>query len=307
MKVIDTPRTGKIGNQVAYISRYGQCYHAYVVPRNPQTDAQFRARRSFGSSSRGWGVTLTESQRERWVAAALNAPSRPWLGQYSHLSGQQLCVKINSTLRCVGQPPVNEPPAPAVFGPSPVGQLTIVNDDEGGVRLLLNVGAVAEDIMLFGQAPCSRGRTKHRRVCYLGLLGPVVDGQCDITAQYTARFGQPAPGQKVFIVTCQQRNGWKAIDQVTSAIVPPKPLPGEQLRSAVPQATTAPAPSTPKPQQPPATGDSLSVNSVYNGSSPDAPGMHREVMREHPESIRCASLVHTLRAAIARLLMPSMP
>jgi hypothetical protein len=241
MKVIDTPRTGKIGNQVAYISRYGQCYHAYVVPRNPRTDAQFRARRSFGSSSRGWGVTLTESQRERWVAAALNAPSHPWLGQYGHLSGQQFCVKINSTLRCVGQAPVAEPPDPVVFSPSPVGQLTIVNDDEGGIRLLLTVGAVTEDIMVYGQAPCSRGRTKPRRVCYLGLLPPAAGGQCDITAQYTARFGQPAPGQKVFVVTCQHKNGWKGKDQVTSASVPPRSLPGDQLTSPVPQAPQADA------------------------------------------------------------------
>jgi hypothetical protein len=227
MKVIDTPRTNKIGNMVAYISPYGQCYHAYVVPRNPRTEPQMHMRHIFGSSSSGWGVKLTEAQRRRWAQAALTAPSQPSLGQYSHLSGQQLCVKINSTLRCVGQPSLDEPPTPVVFGPNPVGDLVIVNDEGGGVRLLLSVGPAAEDIMLFGQAPCSSGRTKHRRVKYLGLLGPVTNGQCDITASYVARFGQPGPGQKVFVVTCQEKNGWKAQDHVASAIVPPGPLPGE--------------------------------------------------------------------------------
>src|ERR1035441_5655275 len=202
MKVIDTPRTNKIGNMVAYISPYGQCYHAYVVPRNPRTEPQMHMRHIFGSSSNGWGVKLTEAQRQRWTQAALTAPSHPSLGQYSHLSGQQLCVKINSTLRCVGQPPLDEPPAP-------VGDLVIVNDEGGGVRLLLNVGLATEDIMLFSQAPCSSGRTKHRRVCYLGLLGPATNGQCDISAPYVARFGQLSPGQKVFVVTCQEKNGWK--------------------------------------------------------------------------------------------------
>jgi hypothetical protein len=227
MKVIDTPRTNKIGNMVAYISPYGQCYHAYVVPRNPRTEPQMHMRHIFGSSSNGWGVKLTEAQRQRWVQAALTAPSQPSLGQYSHLSGQQLCVKINSTLRCVGQPPLDEPPAPVVFGPNPVGDLVIVNDEGGGVRLLLSVGPATEDIMLFGQAPCSSGRTKHRRVNYLALLEPATNGQCDITAPYVARFGQLSPGQKVFVVTCQEKNGWKAQDRVASAIVPPRPLPGE--------------------------------------------------------------------------------
>jgi hypothetical protein len=46
-----------------------------------------------------------------------------------------------------------------------------------------------------------------------------------------ARYGEPRPGQKIFVVTCQHKNGWKAQDHVTSAIVPPKPLPGEQQRS----------------------------------------------------------------------------
>ena len=64
MKVIDTPRTNKIGNMVAYISPYGQCYRAYCVPRNPRTSAQLRQRNIFGSSSRRWGRTLTELQRE---------------------------------------------------------------------------------------------------------------------------------------------------------------------------------------------------------------------------------------------------
>ena len=64
----------------------------------------------------------------------------------------------------MGQAPVDEPPAPVVFGPNPVGDLLIVNDEGGDVRLLLNVGPATEDIMLFGQAPCSPGRLKQRRV-----------------------------------------------------------------------------------------------------------------------------------------------
>src|SRR5512141_347602 len=115
MKTSESPRRGKIGMQVAYIS----CYRAYIVPRNRRSEAQVRARMSFGASSHGWGVALTEPQRERWIAAALNAPSHPWLGEYSHLSGQQFCVKINNTLRSVGREPLTEPPDPVVFAPSP--------------------------------------------------------------------------------------------------------------------------------------------------------------------------------------------
>jgi hypothetical protein len=220
MKAIDTPKTNKIGNMVAYVSPYGQCYRTYTVPRDPQSPAQASVRASFGWASRAWGLKLTDLQRERWTAVARQVSTRPWLGHYTHLGGQRLWVKINHTLHCVGKPPVDDPPDPVVFGPNPVNALAIVPDEGGSVRLLLSVEPVTEDLMVYGQAPCSRGLMKHRRVCYLGLLGPVSDGQSDITSIYVGRFGQPFAGQKVFIVTCQERNGWQGHDRVVSGTVP---------------------------------------------------------------------------------------
>ena len=96
------------------------------------------------------------------------------------------------------------------------------------MRLLLRVtGPVTEDIMVFGQAPCSQGRSKRRNVSYLGLLPAPQDGLSDITDLYKAIFGEPPAGTKVFIVTCQQKNGWKGLEQETSAIVPERPAGAE--------------------------------------------------------------------------------
>jgi hypothetical protein len=307
MKVIDTPRTGKISNLVAYVSPFGQCFRSLCIPHDPKTQAQRHARDIFGLSSRDWGLKLSDLQRQRWVAAALKAPSHPSLGQFSHLSGQQFCVQINSTLRCVGKAPLHEPPAPVTFGPNPVDGLAIATDEGGGIRLLLSVGPASEDIMLFGQAPCSAGRMKQRRVCYLGLLGPATNGQCDITTAYTARFGQPRPGQKVFIVTCQQKNGWKDQDSVVSAIVPPRPLPGEQPSNQETKVEVAATTGAPEPQQAPAEGNSSLPRVVYKGSTPDARGRHIGSKRVHPVSILCTPLVHGFRMALARLGALQMP
>jgi hypothetical protein len=193
-----------------------------------------------------------------------------------------------------------------VFGPNPVGDLVIVNDEGDGVRLLLSVGPATEDIMLFGQAPCSSGRTKHRRVNYLGLLGPATNGQCDITAPYVARFGQLGPGQKVFVVTCQQKNGWKAQDHVASAIVPPRPLPGEAAGTPETQPLVVAPTETPKAQPAPPRPSSPSHSVVYKGSTPAAPGLNTGLKLVHPLSIRCAPLVHCLRVALAWLGMLGM-
>ena len=77
--------------------------------------------------------------------------------------------------------------------------------------------------MVFGQEPCSRGRYQRRNVSYLGLLPPPIGGLSEITRLYKAKFGEPHPGRKIFIVTCQEKDGWKGLDQETSATVPEQP------------------------------------------------------------------------------------
>jgi hypothetical protein len=73
---------------------------------------------------------------------------------------------------------------------------------------------------------------KRRNVSYLGLLPAPEGGVSDITELYVARYGEPKPGEKVFIVTRQQKNGWEREDKVTSEIVPGKPA-GEQEAEAL--------------------------------------------------------------------------
>jgi len=67
-----------------------------------------------------------------------------------------------------------------------------------------------------------RGRTKRRNVSYLGLLPVPQGGTTDITEMYAARYGEPRPGEKVFIVTRQHKDGWEGYDKETSEIVPEK-------------------------------------------------------------------------------------
>ena len=223
MKILFHPASGRWGNQVAYKSRYGQALRNYVIPRNGRTTAQQRMRRVFGHNSQTWGPGLSQQQRDRWNVAGPQVMSHPRCGQYGPLTGEQFFTGINSVLGCVGLPPLLEPPARVIFDLSPVRGLVATNAADG-VRLFLKLAALpTEDIMVFGQAPCSAGRTKRRNVSYLGLLTPSVDGVSEITALYKAKFGEPRPGTKVFIVTCQQKNGWQGFDQERSAIVPDLP------------------------------------------------------------------------------------
>ena len=223
MKTLDIPKSGKCGTIVAYRTRYGSCQRALVIPRNRQTHARQQMRAHLGRFSNAWGTTLTQAQREAWNLKAPEVQSRKRLGQSGPLHGQMHFVGLNTARACIGRPPLWDPPEPVTFGPNPVGALTILNTEKGP-RLLLEVTApVTDDIMVFGQAPCSAGRTKRRNVAYLGLLPAPVDGLSDITDLYVARYGGLPPGQRIFIVTRQQRNGWEDHDQETNEIIPLAP------------------------------------------------------------------------------------
>ena len=175
-------------------------------------------------------------------------------------------------LGCVHLPPVWEPPARVVFNLSPVRELVITNDEDG-VRLFLRLAAApTEDIMVFGQEPCSAGRSKRRNVSYLGLLPPPVGGLSEITALYKARYGEPRPGRKVFIVTCQQKNGWKGLDQEASEVVPDRP-------EAQQMASEAAASGAPVPAE---TGNSQKPF-MHKGCTWDAEGSATPVARPSPE------------------------
>ena len=223
MKILFHPASGRWGTQVAFRSRFGQATRAYCVPRNGRTTAQQHMRGIFGHNSQTWGPGLSQEQRDRWNVAGPQVMSHPRCGQRGPLTGEQFYASINSVLGCVGLPALTEPPVRVLFALSPVRGLVVTND-ERGVRLFVRVAAApTEDIMVFGQAPCSAGRSKRRNVSYLGLITAAQAGLSEITALYVARFGEPGVGQRVFIVTRQQKDGWEGFDQETHQIVPEKP------------------------------------------------------------------------------------
>ena len=223
MKILDTPRSGKCGQTVAFQSRFGLCLRQHVPQKAVLTPARQHSCAVFGGNSRKWSARLSVEQHDRWTLAGAQVMSHPRLAQKGPLTGQQFWQAISTVRAIVGLPETLEVPARPVFSRSNVGRLVSENGADGARLYLVVSGELNEDIMVFGQEPCSRGRYKRRNVSYLGLLPPPVGGLSEITSLYKAKFGEPRPGQKIFIVTCQEKDGWKGFDLETSATVPERP------------------------------------------------------------------------------------
>ena len=219
MKILDIPQSGKRGLYVSQGGRYGQISRAFVIPSNPRTASQTSVRAILTRVAAAWRG-LQESQRAAWTAAASGVNSTSRLGQSGPLTGQQLFNKINCTLAQFGQDQVQVPPARPQF-PSLAPQNLVIANASGAITLKLTCPASpGQNTIIRGSKPVSQGYGKFTDFRVLGMCPAPVQGSADITSLYTARYGVPAVGTKVFVSVNQVVGGWEDHAVTFAAIVP---------------------------------------------------------------------------------------
>jgi hypothetical protein len=154
------------------------------------------------------------------VAAAKETKSNSRLGQSGSLSGFQLFTKINCTLAQFGQEQVDAPPARPQFPDLAPASLVLTNT--GGVIALKLACPTSpgDNTIVRGSKPLSQGRETCRDYRILGTCPAAAQGSADITGIYTARYGVPPVGTKVYVRANQFVDGWESLPRSFWAIVP---------------------------------------------------------------------------------------
>ena len=200
-------------------SPFGLISRIAGVPANPRTPAQMSVRAILSHVAASWRG-LQEAQRAAWMAAAKEVKSTSRLGQNGTLSGFQLFAKINCTLAQFGQDTVTAPPAHPQF-PELAPASLIITNTTGVIALKLACPTdPGENTIVRASAPLSQGRENCRDYRIIGACPAVVAGSANITGLYTARYGVPPVGKKVFVQVNQAVNGWEDLPVTFSAIVP---------------------------------------------------------------------------------------
>jgi len=219
MKIIDVPQTGKLGLTVTYPSRNGLIRRSWVVPANPQTADQLVVRSRLALQAQAYDA-LTEAQQDAWIAAAAQEQSRPTLGQSGPLTGLQLFVKLNANLTLVGEPTLSTPSTKPTFDPNIVNGLELTN--LAGVIAIKMTCTGSSDAfnIIRAAAPQNTGTRRAISLRVLGELPEVVTGKADITTLYTAKFGAPVAGDRIFVQSFQMKDGWQTVAASFTGIVP---------------------------------------------------------------------------------------
>ena len=88
-----TIKSGRCGDWVWYMRGRKQWRRLYVKPKDPRTPEQRHWRARFGVASNKYSQSLTDEQRDAYIALGTKLRSRPRLGQSGPLTGQQYAIR----------------------------------------------------------------------------------------------------------------------------------------------------------------------------------------------------------------------
>lgn len=215
----------KLNGNVFSKNRYGNYVRNKVTPVNPRTSFQQNQRAFLATLSSTWR-TLTDLQRLSWINGAANFPRTDIFGDKKILSGQALFVALNKNLLNAGQPVINVAPLPGELPqitPSGLVAEFTVATSTSLVEFSISPAAVPAGHSLFVYATPTVGpgiSFVKNRFRFLGTATAAA-GVVDISAMYTARFGNLTIGEKVFIQVAIVNNstGQVSIPQELSTTV----------------------------------------------------------------------------------------
>lgn len=217
MKHLDVPKSGSIQGTTYSRNRYGQYTRSRAIPVNPNSAAQGTMRARFGDNAQAWR-SLTVAQRAGWASLGDQIQRTDALGQVYTLTGQQAYIFINNNNLDAGNAVVAD--APAVI--SPAGLLTATITSTGGTLSVAYtatpLGAGAR-LFVYASPQRSPGRNFEGDYRLIFQSAAAAASPANILAAYTARFGAPVVGNKLFFSLVVYTGGFVSAPLNTSHVV----------------------------------------------------------------------------------------
>ena len=209
---------GKVSGTVFTKGRSGAVARNKVTPVNPRTSRQSAVRAALGSLSQAWR-TLTQAQRDAWNGAVSTFSRTNIFGDTVNPTGKNLYVGINTNLEKVSETAIATPPTPAeMVAPSVSG----LNINTSASVMAFDVANVAAGQKMYIQASpsVSAGITNISSKIALIEVTAQVAGSLDVLTEYTAVYGAPVVGQKIFLRVSgiNTTTGQTSVPEIISAI-----------------------------------------------------------------------------------------
>lgn len=190
--------SGALGGHVVTRNRQGVAVRTKTTPINRRSTSQTGTRQTFSTLSQNWRA-LSEAQRQSWINAAPDFTRHNVFGDTYHPTGKNLYMIINANILIAGGTVVSAPPAET----QPVALTAVVfatNTSAAQSITFLPTPVPANTVVVIqATRPLSAGiesaGKQFRQVVVIPAAGTSPENSL---AAYTAKFGAPITGKKIF-------------------------------------------------------------------------------------------------------------
>lgn len=217
MKILDVPQSGSVGGVTSSRNRFGQYRRARATPVNPRSAGQAQTRSRMSANAALWR-TLTGPVRAGWMDLGLSMVRSDALGQSYSLTGFQAFCSVNNTLASAGAAGITA--APALI--TPPGLITgVLTATAATLSLAYTVTPLGAGIKLqvFASPQRSAGRSFEGDFRQILVSAAAAASPSDLFATYSAKFGAPVLGNRIFVSAVVTQGGFQSGTFITSAVV----------------------------------------------------------------------------------------
>lgn len=217
MKLLVPPQSGSSGGVTASRNRFGQYVRPRAIPVNPNSVAQGAVRGRMSVNSAAWRL-LTAAQRAGWAGLGASIVRSDSLGQSYSLQGNQAYASVNNNRVACGLTPVSDAPALS----TPVSLLTVtptITAASFSIAYTATPLAAATYLLLFASPQRSAGRSFESDYRLIKVSTAAQASPLVALTEYTAKFGVPVVGSKIFLSLVTVTLGFESGPFITAAVV----------------------------------------------------------------------------------------
>lgn len=196
MKFLGPSSSGSEAGTTWSRNRFGQYTRRRAMPVQPRTSFQLNQRALQTTNATAWRA-LTDAQRAGWKSLGLQMTRTDALGQTYDLNGFLAFCSINNNLAAAGDATIST--APAIVTPADLTTATITLSSVAfSVAYTATPLAAGNRLFIRCSPQQSAGRAFNGDYRLISVTAAAAASPANILAAYTARFGAPVTGNRIF-------------------------------------------------------------------------------------------------------------
>lgn len=217
MKYLGPSQSGSENGSTASRNRFGQYMRRRAIPVQPRTPAQLNQRARMSLNAAAWRA-LTDAQRAGWLSLGLQMTRSDSLGQSYDLNGFLAYCSVNNNNLDAGNAAVSA--APALTTPPDLLTATVTLTAAAfSIAYTATPLAAGVRLFIFCSPQRSAGVTFNGDYRLIAVTAAAAASPANVLAAYTAKFGVPVVGNRIFMSLATYQLGFKGSPFNVSQVV----------------------------------------------------------------------------------------